>query len=234
MGRRGFTLIELLVVIAIIAILAAILFPVFISAKQKAKQSTCTSNMKQITMSLLLYTQDTQGRAPLYWDGVTPTGSDIWDNHYWCCGAIRRYFAGERLMLARALRCPSYKGDQWVYMSSMQYPGLKEISGKASLGILGLPAEAYGAENACPGRSLDSLRRNQALLIEGKGRGIHSYWADPFANSVMESPTYVIGPGDRHNQGCNLSFPDGHVKWIRQADAISHNQWPILAGQVGP
>src|ERR1700710_2124987 len=56
--RRGFTLIELLVVIAIIAILAAILFPVFAQAREKARQTACLSNMKQIGTGLMMYTQD--------------------------------------------------------------------------------------------------------------------------------------------------------------------------------
>ena len=56
--RRGFTLIELLVVIAIIAILAAILFPVFAKAREKARQITCTSNEKQLGLAFLQYVQD--------------------------------------------------------------------------------------------------------------------------------------------------------------------------------
>src|SRR3954453_21359937 len=56
--RRGFTLIELLVVIAIIAILAAILFPVFAQAREKARQAACFSNMKQIALACMLYAQD--------------------------------------------------------------------------------------------------------------------------------------------------------------------------------
>lgn len=56
--RSGFTLIELLVVIAIIAILAAILFPVFAQAREKARQASCTSNIKQITLAIMMYVQD--------------------------------------------------------------------------------------------------------------------------------------------------------------------------------
>ena len=56
--KRGFTLIELLVVIAIIAILAAILFPVFARAREKARQASCTSNQKQIALGILMYAQD--------------------------------------------------------------------------------------------------------------------------------------------------------------------------------
>ncbi len=64
--RRGFTLIELLVVIAIIAILAAILFPVFARAREKARQSSCLSNVKQLSLCLLMYTQDYDERLPRY------------------------------------------------------------------------------------------------------------------------------------------------------------------------
>src|SRR2546425_13354298 len=63
--RRGFTLIELLVVIAVIAILAAILFPVFAQAREKARAATCPSNVKQIGSAMLMYTQD-------YDEGVLP------------------------------------------------------------------------------------------------------------------------------------------------------------------
>ncbi|MFN4179165.1 MAG: prepilin-type N-terminal cleavage/methylation domain-containing protein [Armatimonadota bacterium] len=62
--RKGFTLIELLVVIAIIAILAAILFPVFSRARDKARQATCTSNLKNIGMAFLMYQQDYDGKFP--------------------------------------------------------------------------------------------------------------------------------------------------------------------------
>ena len=64
--RRGFTLIELLVVIAIIAILAAILFPVFARAREKARQSSCLSNVKQIGLGLRMYNDDYDGYWPCY------------------------------------------------------------------------------------------------------------------------------------------------------------------------
>src|SRR3984893_16503713 len=70
---RAFTLIELLVVIAIIAILAAILFPVFAQARDKARQSSCLSNMKQITTAVVMYVQDYDERFP-YAIGWQQTG----------------------------------------------------------------------------------------------------------------------------------------------------------------
>lgn len=65
LSRRGFTLIELLVVIAIIAILAAILFPVFAQAREKARQSACLSNMKQVSTALMMYAQDYDEALPV-------------------------------------------------------------------------------------------------------------------------------------------------------------------------
>ena len=70
MRRKGFTLIELLVVIAIIAILAAILFPVFAKAREKARQTSCLSNLKQITLGNQMYAQD-------YDEGQVPCKLDI-------------------------------------------------------------------------------------------------------------------------------------------------------------
>jgi prepilin-type N-terminal cleavage/methylation domain-containing protein len=61
---RGFTLIELLVVIAIIAILAAILFPVFAKAREKARQTSCLSNLKQLSLAILQYTNDNNETYP--------------------------------------------------------------------------------------------------------------------------------------------------------------------------
>lgn len=83
MRRRGFTLIELLVVIAIIAILAAILFPVFLSAKEKARQSSCCNNLKQLTQAFFAYADDNNGMLPISQRrqmakalGITPAQTD--------------------------------------------------------------------------------------------------------------------------------------------------------------
>ena len=78
-GQRAFTLIELLVVIAIIAILAAILFPVFAQARDQARKASCLSNMKQIGLALFMYTQDYDERLPTAFAEVpSPDGGQAW------------------------------------------------------------------------------------------------------------------------------------------------------------
>jgi prepilin-type N-terminal cleavage/methylation domain-containing protein/prepilin-type processing-associated H-X9-DG protein len=76
--RKGFTLIELLVVIAIIAILAAILFPVFAQAREKARQISCLSNMNQIGLAIMQYTQDYDESFPEGFSSTNWTGNDLW------------------------------------------------------------------------------------------------------------------------------------------------------------
>ncbi|MCC7494211.1 MAG: DUF1559 domain-containing protein [Fimbriimonadaceae bacterium] len=97
--RRGFTLIELLVVIAIIAILAAILFPVFAKAREKARQSSCASNVKQIGLAFNQYTNDYDEKWPrMYWGGANwePVVSGWWG------GEIAPYIKNTQIF-----RCPS-------------------------------------------------------------------------------------------------------------------------------
>ncbi len=93
--RRGFTLIELLVVIAIIAILAAILFPVFAQAREKARTIVCTSNMKQMGLAFMMYCQD--------WDETYPPA------HYWK-SRLDPYMKNRELF-----KCPSRRQLPWYY-----------------------------------------------------------------------------------------------------------------------
>ncbi len=97
--RAGFTLIELLVVIAIIAILAAILFPVFAQAREKARQTSCLSNMKQISLGIMQYTQD--------YDETYPFGA----NKEWWAEVTWVQIVDPYLKSLAVLRCPSDSSD---------------------------------------------------------------------------------------------------------------------------
>lgn len=105
--RRAFTLIELLVVIAIIAILAAILFPVFAKARERANSTTCASNLHQFGAAFMSYADDYDGRLP------SPGGSLTYRSSWWNQDGttIQRYIArGERTVKSPPLiwSCPSY------------------------------------------------------------------------------------------------------------------------------
>ncbi len=113
--RRGFTLIELLVVIAIIALLAAILFPVFAQAREKARQATCASNMKQIGLALMQYSQDYDECIAPAVVGTGKSASDGGSNYNWM-DAIFPYAKSAGVYV-----CPSDPGysSNWPY----QYMG---------------------------------------------------------------------------------------------------------------
>src|ERR1035438_8078601 len=78
MRKRGFTLIELLVVIAIIAILAAILFPVFAKAREKARAASCLSNCKQLGLAMMQYVQDFDEAYPMVYSNLSATVRYVW------------------------------------------------------------------------------------------------------------------------------------------------------------
>jgi prepilin-type N-terminal cleavage/methylation domain-containing protein/prepilin-type processing-associated H-X9-DG protein len=125
MKRRGFTLIELLVVIAIIAILAAILFPVFARAREKARQSSCQSNLKQIGLSFAMYVQDYDNRFPANgYPQTTYTWNDPasairfgWAG--WVANGLRPYIKNEQIFV-----CPSRANgwqSQWTNGGRVSY-----------------------------------------------------------------------------------------------------------------
>jgi len=142
--RSAFTLIELLVVIAIIAILAAILFPVFAQARDKARAAACMSNCKQIGTAVLMYTQD-YDETYYYqadWGETDNWGAGSWGNDYWSYTRwpVRHlpYIKSEGLFL-----CPSHKAPllNVTKRNSPDYAGSAEY---ASNGATPFPV-SYGA-----------------------------------------------------------------------------------------
>src|SRR6201993_3500680 len=103
-NRSGFTLIELLVVIAIIAILAAILFPVFAQAREKARATSCMSNNKQISLSFSMYKQDYDETYP---PAVDPVTNLWWEN------MVTPYIKSTNV--GGILPCPSASSRAWAY-----------------------------------------------------------------------------------------------------------------------
>ncbi len=190
MRRRGFTLIELLVVIAIIAILAAILFPVFARAREKARQASCSSNVKQIMLGLLMYVQDYDERTPLSLVAVGTT-------KYTMADLIQPYVKNWQLFY-----CPSLGHDP------------SSTSG-CTCGWNSARLVDYNMINCYHGQKLNMLDRpaNTAIIFEN-WRACQIVTQCPNATPSFETDggswASVQFP---HNNGMNNGYADGHVKW---------------------
>jgi prepilin-type N-terminal cleavage/methylation domain-containing protein/prepilin-type processing-associated H-X9-DG protein len=200
--RRGFTLIELLVVIAIIAILAAILFPVFARAREKARQSSCLSNIKQIALAAQMYAQD--------YDELLPRGSG------YIAPATLIANDGEWFITLS----PYIKNTQIFNCPSQIYSTFS--SGGASSNALGYGV-AYTRNLAINQTPLALVGEPAATTIYMDG-GSNNYCRlrCPGANCNLSGPpaTNYGWSYNRHNDGCNYAFIDGHAKWVK-VDPIS-------------
>ncbi len=188
MSRRGFTLIELLVVIAIIAILAAILFPVFARAREKARQTSCLSNLKQLGLGVTMYCQDYDEIMPI--NG--PHGGDITTK--WWSGRIYPYVKNAQLY-----RCPSRQTMVIAY--SINYR-MSNWSAGIEMAQIEFPAETI--------LLADSEPTVQYTLGVSAGTSLDWILHAPYDQTIYT----WCPPFPRHNGGANFTFCDGHAKWM--------------------
>ncbi len=224
MKRRGFTLIELLVVIAIIAILAAILFPVFARAREKARQSSCLSNLKQVGLALLQYAQDYDEAFPATYNWIY--GGQQWPLMSW------RVCIFPYIRNVQVFECPSDSSS-----------GADPTAGQANVppGIPVMPRVSYGANlQVMPGVRGTYDARIGSISYPAETFLVMDAWS---ANRWCTQPNYVIGGGatcygrpcgirpdgadiSRHNGGFNATMCDGHSKWFKGGDAdVNQNYW---------
>lgn len=200
MYRRGFTLIELLVVIAIIAILAAILFPVFAKAREKARQSSCLSNMKQLGLAVMQYAQDYDEVLPRVNIGpgiasyTLPNGATHTGGYMLWHTSIFPYVKN-----VQVFDCPSDSVRFGGYYTGSGSYGLNSLNGGLSMGQVNFPAETMFFAEAAGGDSYN---------LDGDNANAN--------DEMIGSATFPSVP--RHNEGLNNAYLDGHAKWIMKTN----------------
>jgi prepilin-type N-terminal cleavage/methylation domain-containing protein/prepilin-type processing-associated H-X9-DG protein len=233
---QGFTLIEVLVVIAIIAILAAILFPVFAQAREKARMTSCLSNMKQIGVGLMMYVQDYDQTYPR----IRFVGGDyVWRN------AVEPYLKNQGILACpsnpRSKLCPPdpnrksspgdsetpYCAEGWRFHPSKSMP----ISyGMNSCATSWYPADDPNGkpEKVQPLREATVPRAAETIII-GENTwataDLHIDWTWEICNGLM---THIQRPGPGGN--ANFVFFDGHaknMKWAQTVFPINQNKWEL-------
>jgi len=215
--RSGFTLIELLVVIAIIAILAAILFPVFARAREKAHQTSCLGNVKQITLGIMMYMQDYDERLPGTYIYTDPY-ADPYEGLTWMPRVYPYIVSGTTAGRGGVFTCPSWPGQfPLTRPTSFVLPSTPPISygmnyylnisyteGGMALAQIQQPSDTILLADSGPGR-LSSSRNWDS----GMGYLINATRLDLF----LESDAYLgYCVYTRHNGMANVGFADGHAK----------------------
>jgi prepilin-type N-terminal cleavage/methylation domain-containing protein/prepilin-type processing-associated H-X9-DG protein len=226
-GRSGFTLIELLVVIAIIAILAAILFPVFARAREKARQASCTSNLKQLALGVLMYAQDYDESWPMNYslaEGVAAGGT--WPLKTWFMD-VQPYVKNWQL-----LKCPSTASTRTgalissgtanrrpeVYADYAANNNILAASRTTAANVMALttaPAEIFMLHDT----AIDSRWCGRPAIYPGASSG-NCYSIPTVDLTPWSLPNY-----DRHSGGFIVAFVDGHVKHMKTDAGIYTSSW---------
>ena len=221
-GSKGFTLIELLVVIAIIAILAAILFPVFAKAREKARATSCLNNMRQLSLAVSMYTTDWEA-YPLH--SHKELGNPGWR---WM-QMLQPYIANSQIFA-----CPSSTRGQANLSSSTQTYGYNyQYLGNGRLASVGGPMLMVTEPQVQDPSGTIAIADSAGLakLIGTATEGTSGYALDPpspgpvlgayYGGTATAGDRAVAAP--RHNDGANYAFCDGHAKWLRAESADRDN-----------
>ncbi len=225
MKRRGFTLIELLVVIAIIAILAAILFPVFAQAREAARKTSCLSNEKQMGLAFGMYAQDYDGAYPSVYDDVSYPGRRI----IWA-DKIRPYIKNRDIF-----RCPGGPTNVVLNPAGGGEPPDNVQGTRYAINM------AHGTHFP-EGTATPTFPVTEAQFAHPATTGLvfesnNAWWCHWLPNTAgwnntgktASGETYLVGVlGEvlypRHQGGMNVLFCDGHAKWVKTENMLNDMQ----------
>jgi prepilin-type N-terminal cleavage/methylation domain-containing protein/prepilin-type processing-associated H-X9-DG protein len=243
----GFTLIELLVVIAIIAILAAILFPVFAQVREKARSISCASNLRQLGLATLQYVQDYD---ETYFQSPYP--GDLNNDPTQPCLYMPEYLM-PYVKAPAVFTCPDFKGDPFALDYTYRGSDFAEPSALKPLYVQSLTDYhlGYGINEL----QLSNVVQNSPLTLSkvvapseigmyddssilwntfigyqlNIGQGLHTYWLS------SDQITWFYGT-PRHQNGENFCYCDGHVKWhgvtLTKESSLFWGYYPVLVNPL--
>ena len=239
--RPGFTLIELLVVIAIIALLAAILLPVFAAAREKARQSACESNLKQCGIAILQYVTDYDEMMPACGESTDSTKNLCFEPADWCSNnsnvttwmdRVKPYLKSNGVFFCPTMASPTSAACTSPTLGNLAYWYSYIANGRA-MPEWDLTGTRYNTSPTCTwGTNYQPARQGLArftnpagtFLLGERARTDRSYWlgeangylfSGPWDSSIYYNPPQSQTNsyvGYRHNNLANFLYVDGHVK----------------------
>ena len=234
--NRAFTLIELLVVIAIIAILAAMLLPALAKAKETAKRAVCKSNMRQLSLGIMMYASDNRETYPTA------------ESHLaWVPLNIYNYFISTMHMATNSLQCPNYAA--FVDPNYVNSIGLVVVDQPGNRGRLGYYAlwglntttdvrprdqspGTFPAPWDSPRKTTDKMTPYMALMADiseqGSGTAIKYSRSPHTRTGLKSSPNNTFpAPGSLGMEGNDVANADGSVQWKKALTALPHTVSPF-------